>query len=69
VEQTVVLQNFVVLGIIPGTNIQISFQLYLFAVLVAISSWYVLTHKEQVRMTLMIWRIRLAIAAHQLEVR
>jgi hypothetical protein len=62
-------QSLVVLGIVPGTNIQINFQLWLFGIISGIITWYVKTHKEQVRMTLWIWRIRLAIATHLLEVR
>jgi hypothetical protein len=34
-----VLQNFIVLGIIPGTNIQINFQLWLAIVLAAYCTW------------------------------
>jgi hypothetical protein len=65
----VILQNLIVLGIIPGTDVQISFQLWAFAVCTTVVTWYVLTHKAQVQMTLMIWRIRLAIAAHLVEVK
>ncbi|HWT56090.1 MAG TPA: hypothetical protein VN031_03620 [Candidatus Microsaccharimonas sp.] len=34
-----VLQNFIVLGIIPGTNIQINFQLWLSVVLLVTLIW------------------------------
>jgi hypothetical protein len=37
VEQTVAFQNFIVLGIIPGTDIQINFQLWLLAIAAALS--------------------------------
>lgn len=36
---SMVFQNFVVLGIIPGTNIQINFQLWLGLVLSAYFAW------------------------------
>lgn len=32
-------QDLIVLGIIPGTNIQINFQLWLFGMIVALSVW------------------------------
>jgi hypothetical protein len=38
-------------------------------VIVALTAWYVLSHKALVRMQLMFWRIRLAITIHQLEIR
>lgn len=62
-------QSLVVLGIIPGTNIQINFELWLFGVIAGLITWYVKTHKEQVTMWLWICRIRLAIATHMLEVK
>lgn len=34
-----VFQNFIVLGIIPGTNIQINFQLWLGVVLTFVATW------------------------------
>jgi hypothetical protein len=39
VEQIVVFQNFIVLGIIPGTNVQINFGLWLALVSLAILVW------------------------------
>jgi hypothetical protein len=62
-------QDFVVLGIIPGTNFQISFQLWLLGIITAATAYYVLTHKAEVRMNLMILRIRLAIVTRQFDVR
>ena len=62
-------QDFIVLGIIPGTNLQISFQQWLIAVLLGTLAYYYRTHTAQVHMWLMIWRIRLTIKAGLLEVR
>jgi hypothetical protein len=39
VEQIVAFQNFIVLGIIPGTNIQINFGFWLTAVIAVVIVW------------------------------
>jgi hypothetical protein len=39
VEQIVAFQNFIVLGIIPGTNIQINFGFWLAAVIAVVIVW------------------------------
>jgi hypothetical protein len=62
-------QDFIVLGIIPGTNFQISFQQWLTAIVVAALAYFTITHWPTVKMQLMIWRIQLAIATRVLEVK
>lgn len=62
-------QDFVVLGIIPGTNFSISFEVWLTAICVGILAHLYRSNQAEVHMTLMIWRIRLAILTRQFEIR
>lgn len=62
-------QDFVVLGIIPGTNFQISFQLWLAAVCAGTAAYFAWENRATLHMELSILRIRLAILTHQLEIK
>jgi hypothetical protein len=57
------------LGIIPGTDVQISFTVWLTAILAVLLGYLTWKNRVYLRMQLAITRIRLAIVTHQLEIK
>lgn len=60
------MQNFLVLGYIPGTDIQISFTVWLTAILLGAAVWLAIRERDSLRAAVLAWYVARLIKHHQL---
>lgn len=60
------MQNFLVLGYVPGTDFQINFTMWLSAIMLGTLVWVALHEKHTIRAVILAWYVARLIKHHQL---
>lgn len=60
------MQNFLVLGYVPGTDFQINFTMWLCAIILGALVWIALREKYTIRAIVLAWYVAWLVKHHQL---